>query len=107
MSDTDRARRLIARAEAVLAVLAVVVAVAVGLIVAQGPPRAPTAITTGTVFDTAAGTGLLAGAVTLAVCWVLLALLGGRWRAGLADRDTLDWTSGWARVEPGWSGRRV
>lgn len=50
-------------------------------------------------------TGLVAGVVTALICWALLAGLGCFWRARLAAQDLLDWTIGWARVEPLWSGR--
>lgn len=49
--------------------------------------------------------GLLAGLTTLLVCWGVLAVVGWVWRARLAALDRLDWTTGWARVEPRWSGR--
>lgn len=171
MRSTDRVRLVLRRAQVVLGLAAVVIAVPIGLAAADAAPETPPAdVTTvvpaellasspaldaavvgaavpatarwtstdGTVRSgelwvdaglaegsvvaaplDAAGelvdhvlqtedpwvTGLLAGAGTVLTCWGLLAAVCAAWRSRLALRDSLDWAAGWARVEPGWSGR--
>lgn len=66
----------------------------------QGRPVGPQ-----TDVEDPAVSGLVAGLGTLLICWILLAVLASAWRARLAARDVMDWTDGWARVEPVWSSR--
>lgn len=89
---TDHARLLLRRAQAGLAALAVVTALAVGIAAgATVPSGHPVA------------TGLLTAAATLLICMAVLAVAGAVWRSRLAARDSRDWDSSWARVEPLWS----
>jgi len=89
---TDHARSLLARARVGLGLLAVLIALPVGA--AAGGAATPTI-------------GLLAGAITLLVCWGLLAGGEAVWRAHLTTRDLRSWDRAWARVEPVWSRRTV
>jgi hypothetical protein len=65
----------------------------------------------GTVVDARIGVvdplraGLVAGLSTLLACWAVLALAVSLCRARLDAIDAEDWETGWARVEPEWSGR--
>jgi hypothetical protein len=49
--------------------------------------------------------GLVAGLSTLLACWAVLALAVSLCRSRLDAIDAEDWETGWARVEPEWSGR--
>jgi hypothetical protein len=50
-------------------------------------------------------TGLAAGLGALLCCWAVLTLAVSMCRARLDAIDVEDWETGWARVEPQWSGR--
>lgn len=50
-------------------------------------------------------TGVLAGTATLFVCWALLAIAAAVGRARMDAIDDRSWATGWAEVEPIWSGR--
>jgi hypothetical protein len=97
MRPTDRARLALKRAQVVLGVAAVPVAVSVGVLAAGRPPSTPSLM--------AMPAGLLVGFGILLTCWALLAAACAAWRSRLAAMDRRDWTNGWARVEPVWSGR--
>jgi hypothetical protein len=84
------------RAEQLLAALAVLIAVPVGLLAAAAAP-APSPV----------ATGVIAGLGTLAACWSLLGLAGALWRSRLAARDARETAREWARVEPFWSRRTI
>jgi hypothetical protein len=133
---TDYARMVLRRAQLALAVLAVSVSVTVGLVVAGTVPPGPAAsgsalragashaellpaapgtvaalaraeaITDDVALEQRTGHGVLAGMITLAGCWILLAAAGTVWRRRLAEQDLRNWADGWARVEPLWSDRR-
>ncbi|WP_214407931.1 hypothetical protein [Pseudonocardia lacus] len=104
---TDHARVLLRRAQVLLAVFAVLVAVAIGLLAAASRAAAPPAHLGAVVEPPPTAAGLVAGIGTLAVCWGLLALAGAIWRARLAAHDRRALAREWARVEPVWSHRRV
>ena len=129
---TDYARLLLRRAQLALCVLAMPVAVNVGVVVAGTAPdpvlgsasTIEAGVPAGAISELAraeelvddprpkavpAGTvnGIMAGLSTLSCCWILLATAGTIWRRRLAERDLRDWADGWASVEPLWSGRPV
>lgn len=89
---TDHAHRAVRTAGTLLAALAVVVAVPVGVIAALSDGGG-------------AGAGVMAGITTLVSCWTLLGLGVTSWRRHLALVDRQRWADEWARVEPRWSGR--
>lgn len=93
---TDHARRAVRAAELLLGAFAVVVAVPVGVAAALTQPA-------GAEHPHLAG--VAAATATLLVCWVLLGLGSAWWNRRLAVLDRQQWTAGWARVEPTWSGR--
>jgi hypothetical protein len=86
---------LLRRAQICLAVLAAMIAVAVGL--GAGVSSVPAA---GRLEPVLAG--VLAGTATLAICSTLLAVAGAVWRSRLAARDGDGWADEWARVGPRW-----
>jgi hypothetical protein len=96
LRPTDHARSLLHHARVRLGVVAVLVALVVGLAAAA---------TTGADGHPLAR-GLLSGLGTLAGCWALLGVGGAVWRARLDARDARSWDGEWARVEPDWTGRR-
>ncbi len=89
---TDLGRSLLRRARVALGLLAVLIALPVGAAAGAG---------------TTPAVGLLAAAITLLVCWGLLAGAEAVWRAQLAVRDSRAWDRAWDRVEPVWSRRTV
>ncbi len=93
---TDRARRALRLAGALLGALAIVVAVPVGVAASLTQPA-------GT--DHPQWAGVTAGVATLLACWVLLGLGAAWWGRRLAALDRRNWAAGWARVEPSWSSR--
>jgi hypothetical protein len=92
---TDDVRSLLYRTHVHLGVMAVVMAVAVGVAAAAT-----------TVVGDPFARGLLAGLGTLAGCWGLLGVGVAVVRARLDARDHRCWDDDWARVEPLWSERR-
>jgi hypothetical protein len=96
LRPTDLARAALHRLRARLGVLAVLVAVVVGLAAATTTAPAGEPLVR----------GLLAGLGTLGACWGLLAGAGAVLRARLDARDARTWDGEWARVEPVWTGRR-
>ena len=93
MRSTDHARRALRLAGFALGVLAVVVAVPVGLAASLTPTDDPQAA------------GVTAGLATLMLCWVLLGLGAAWWDRRLTALDLRRWAADWASVEPRWSNR--
>lgn len=93
---TDQARRVLRLAESLLAGLAVVVAVAVGVVATLTRPA--------TDHDPQL-TGTLVAVSVLVLCWALLGIAVACGNRYLATTDRLRWTTDWSRVEPEWTGR--
>ncbi|WP_232661341.1 hypothetical protein [Pseudonocardia sp. TRM90224] len=49
--------------------------------------------------------GLIAACATALTCWAMLAFMVAVWRRRLDALDDEQWESGWAAIEPQWSGR--
>lgn len=92
----DHVRSIVRLVEFVLACLAVVVAVSVGVAAALTRPV--------TDHDPQL-TGLFVAVAVLVVCWVLLGIgvVCGNRHLGATERRR--WSAEWARVEPIWTGR--
>ena len=93
---TDQARRVLQLAESLLAGLAVVVAVAVGVAATLTRPA--------TDHDPQL-TGVLVAVAVLVICWGLLGVGVACCSRYLATTDRLRWAADWSRVEPDWTGR--